>query len=312
MLSTMLAWLQELPFAVAVREGEAWFPMLESVHVIAIAVLFGTLLMMDLRLLGLRGYRAGVRRMIAELLPITWGAFSFAALTGAALFASNATDYWANPFFRWKLFAILLAGINMALFHAGVYRRVADWDEQLPPPRLARLAGGISLVLWTAVVCCGRWIGFSTGLFPPAIAAVTTPAPALPLREPALPLKEFMGHLLQRNAGQLWVWTAYVSDDEGSRYTSPTRATDWDDAESDALTLRQLALALDQPDYRLDAEWPHYLGRLRSAAKDSAAAAERHDFPALLAAGNAVNEACVGCHLHYVPELEGHPVKSTR
>ena len=312
MLASILVWLQELSFAVAVREGEVWFPALESAHVIAITLLFGTLLLMDLRLLGIRGYRAGIRRMMAELLPITWGTFALALITGTILFVSNATDYWANPFFRWKLVGILLAGINMLAFHGGAYRRVADWDEQMPPPTLARLAGVLSLLLWTAVICCGRWIGFSTGLFPPVAAAHTPSRSEAPAREAALPLKEFMGHLLQRNAGQLWVWTAYVSDANGSRYTSPTGLADWEDAESDALTLQQLTLTLDRPKYRLDDEWPRRLGRLREAVGLSAAAAERQDFPALVAAGDAINEACVECHLHYVPELEGQPVKAAR
>jgi len=77
------------------------------------------------------------------------------------LFASNAVSYAHNTQFQFKLALIVLAGLNMAVFHLSVYRRVAEWDEQHPPPLAARPAGVISLVLWIAVIFLGRWVGFT-------------------------------------------------------------------------------------------------------------------------------------------------------
>jgi hypothetical protein len=57
---------------------------------------------------------------------------------------------------------MFLAGVNMAVFHFGAYRRVLEWDEKLPPPRAARLAGALSIALWIGVIFFGRWIGFTT------------------------------------------------------------------------------------------------------------------------------------------------------
>lgn len=124
------------------------------------------------------------------------------------------------------------------------------------------------------------------------------------------PLKEFMAHVLQRNATQLWAWSAYVSDEHGDRYTSPANEAQWEDAESDALTVAELARSLMSDDRRLDGDWDRYAGALREAAEESASAAEHHNLEALVAAGNTLADRCTACHLHYVPELEGAPPRA--
>lgn len=121
----------------------------------------------------------------------------------------------------------------------------------------------------------------------------------------ALPLKEIMVHVMQRNALQLWSWTTYLSDEKGNRYMAPGTEAEWEDAESDALTLAQIATSLKVADRRLDDQWDRYIGDLEVAALQSAAAAEKHDFEGLLKSANAIDARCVACHMHYVPELEG-------
>ena len=142
-----------------------------------------------------------------------------------------------------------------------------------------------------------------------ALAASATFAarPAPPARV-ALPLKEFMGHVMQRNAEQLWAWSAEEVDAKGTHSGKPTDEAAWENAESDALTLIELTYVLQSPSYRLPAkEWPRYVARARAAAIASAKAAEAHDYPALQKAGDDLNAACVACHLHFVPELEKGP-----
>jgi uncharacterized membrane-anchored protein len=95
------------------------------------------------------------------MLPFTWVAFLLAAITGSLLFVSNATGYYESTPFRLKLCAMLVAGINMAIFHVTAYRKIGDWGEQLPPPTAARIAGFTSLSIWVLVIFLGRWIGDS-------------------------------------------------------------------------------------------------------------------------------------------------------
>jgi hypothetical protein len=154
-------WLQDLRFPTDIRESDWLFPTIETVHVLALVLVVGSILMVDLRLLGIVNRERSVRSVAAERLPVTWSAFFVAAVAGSFLFSSKAVTYYDDFAFRLKAVCLLLAGINMAWFHALTYRRVAEWDRG-PPPWAARIAGGISLILWVTIVGAGRWVGFTT------------------------------------------------------------------------------------------------------------------------------------------------------
>jgi hypothetical protein len=142
--------------------GEWLFPIVETFHVLALATVFGSIAMVDLRLLGLSSRNRAVSKLSEEVLPWTWVAFLVAALSGSLLFISKAESYWFNTQFQLKFLCMLLAGLNMLAFQFGIYRRVAQWDSSLPAPLAARFAGAASLCLWLAVIVFGRWIGFTT------------------------------------------------------------------------------------------------------------------------------------------------------
>jgi len=159
-LTALFQFLEETPLALAIKEGDSAFPWLESVHVLAIVLVVGTIAIVDLRLIGYASHRRGARQLIIELLPYTWAAFLAAVITGTLLFISNAVRYSENPLFLIKMGLLVAAGINMAVFHLGAYRKIAEWDDMLPPPLSARISGASSLSLWILVVIAGRWIGF--------------------------------------------------------------------------------------------------------------------------------------------------------
>ena len=143
--------------------GSAWaFPIIETVHVLALATVYGTIAMVDLRMLGLVSRETRVSKVTGELLPLTWTAFAIAVISGTLMYVSKADTYWSNPQAQAKFICMALAGVNMFVYHFGVHRRVAEWDTALPPPFAARMAGGLSILLWTAIVFFGRWIGFTT------------------------------------------------------------------------------------------------------------------------------------------------------
>jgi hypothetical protein len=164
-LDTLFQRLHETQIASAIRENANAFPWIESVHVLSITLVFGTILIVDLRMLGYAAHRRGLRRLILDMLPFTWAAFVIAVVTGSLMFISNAVTYASNPQFQWKMLAILAAGINMAIFHMTAHRRIADWDEAVPTPLSARLSGATSLVLWMVVIVLGRFVGFTLAPF---------------------------------------------------------------------------------------------------------------------------------------------------
>jgi hypothetical protein len=138
-------------------------PMIEGIHLLSTAVLFGTILIVDLRLLGLPDARRSFTRVARDMLPWTWLAFAVNAITGALMFAQNAFTYMADISFRLKMAALVLAGINMLIFEVVTRRSVAHWDQNERTPRLARAAAIISLSLWIAMIVLGRWTGYTKG-----------------------------------------------------------------------------------------------------------------------------------------------------
>jgi hypothetical protein len=160
-LEQTLTRLQDLSFPTQIRESDWLFPTIETVHVFALVLVVGTIMTVDLRLLGFANKERPFRQVASEMLPWTWAAFAIAALAGMLMFSSKALTYYSNFPFRLKMVCLLLAGINMATFHWLGARQLEAWDRGRPP-RAAKLAGGASLLLWTTIVAAGRWIGFTT------------------------------------------------------------------------------------------------------------------------------------------------------
>ena len=156
-----LKWLEATALATEIRENEILFPWVEAVHVLAIALVVGSISILDLRLLGLASLDRPVGKLTRDVLPCTWVAFAFAAVTGSLLFSAKAGGYAGNFFFRGKLILLVVAALNMALFHAFTTRDLDQWSANAHPPMAAKVAGGISLALWIAIVAFGRWIGFT-------------------------------------------------------------------------------------------------------------------------------------------------------
>jgi hypothetical protein len=138
-------------------------PIVEAIHVFTSAVVFGTILIVDLRLLSFPDTRRSFKLIEHELIRFTWAAFVTSVITGSMMFAANATTYYGNTAFRFKMLALLLAGVNMAVFELVTSRSVAKWDKDATPPGAARFAGAASILIWVSVLFLARWIGFTKG-----------------------------------------------------------------------------------------------------------------------------------------------------
>ena len=162
---SLFHWLYNTPVGTAIRESGTLFPWIESIHVLAITCVVGSIAIVDLRLLGVASKQRTISRLTAEVLPFTWIAFLAAVVTGALLFASNAVKYSHNTMFLAKMALLATAGLNMMIFHAITSRGMATWDAAPKPPPPVRLAGAVSLIVWIAVVTCARWVGFTMSAF---------------------------------------------------------------------------------------------------------------------------------------------------
>lgn len=161
MLLTFLKHLEQTPLARWISESYWGFPTIETIHVLAIVLVAGTVAIVDLRLLGAASRDKSVVEIANSALPWTWGGFAIAAVTGALMISSKGTHYINDLPFRLKFLMMALAGANMVFFHFRTFRNVQAWDRGVATPSGAKVAAALSLLLWACVIVFGRWIGFS-------------------------------------------------------------------------------------------------------------------------------------------------------
>ena len=161
MIHDFFAWLAGTPWSVALLESLYVWPFIESTHVLTLALFAGTAAVNDLRLVGAGFTGVPASEVTFRLLRITRIAFGVMVITGLLLFYSNPVRYWHNIFFRIKLILLVVAGLNIWLFHGRIHRRVAEWQHAERPPRAARLAGAISLLTWAGIIVTGRLIAYN-------------------------------------------------------------------------------------------------------------------------------------------------------
>ena len=135
------------------------YPAVEIIHITGIALLFGSIAVLDLRLLGF-SQEISIRTLTKHVLPWTAGAFLLIVPSGLAMFTAHASELIGNPVFALKMCLLLGAGVNAAIFHAGVFRSAADWDVNVTPPAAARAAAAVSLLVWMSVIACGRLLAY--------------------------------------------------------------------------------------------------------------------------------------------------------
>ena len=151
--------VEALAIAKAMREQLWLYPAVEVVHIVGFVVLVGSVVMFDLRVLGLsRG--VPVRGLARHLLPWSVAALLLIVPSGLLMFAAHAGDFLGNRAFQVKMALLLAAGMNAAFFHTGPYQSVAAWDTNATAPLPARMSVAASILIWIAVIACGRLLAY--------------------------------------------------------------------------------------------------------------------------------------------------------
>ena len=159
-IEAALAPLEQVPAVEALRNSTYVYPLVNAVHVIGIALLFGGIVPLDLRLAGWRRAEAPVDPLARLLLPVAIFGLVLAIGSGLLLFATDARAYAASWLFRAKL--VLIAA---ALLNALALRRI-DWRSEARCTKRIAWAGIASLLLWLSAIVVGRLIGYD---LPPLI-----------------------------------------------------------------------------------------------------------------------------------------------
>jgi hypothetical protein len=160
-----LAMLERTWPAQLVANSTWGFPGLEVLHLSGLTVVFGGLVLIDFRLLGVRA-DFSVSTLEHYVLPFVWWGFAIAAFSGGWLFLFEATTLARDPAFLLKMVLIPLAGLNALFMHKVAMRDVASWNTGGAVPTAVRLSAALSLGLWATVLACGRLIAY---FYPPPI-----------------------------------------------------------------------------------------------------------------------------------------------
>jgi uncharacterized protein YacL len=123
-------WLADTSWSVDLHESQYAYPLIESIHVWTMAVFFGSVVMFDLRLLGVAMRKVPASEVVDRLLPLTIAAFVIMVISGMLLFYAIPLRSYQSIFFRFKILLMLLAGLNVWIFHSRVYPKVATWDVE--------------------------------------------------------------------------------------------------------------------------------------------------------------------------------------
>ena len=157
----ILEWLERTPAGVLARESLWGFPILVGIHILGLTLSAGIVVWFDFRLLGVSMSGERVSRVYRQLMPWAFVGFAIMFTTGGLLLAGFATRAYVNMYFRIKIAALLLAGVNALVYHRVTERRRAEWDTEARLPLAARTAGLISIALWATVIMAGRMMAYT-------------------------------------------------------------------------------------------------------------------------------------------------------
>lgn len=152
--------IQSIGFLVYIRESAYTYPMILSTHLTAICVFGGMILMTDMRILGFAMRDVPVTTVVNQLRRWKQLGFVIMVTMGLLLGTSEMDKYYANPYFLIKMSLLLLVGVHAIVFHRSVYGNTEALDRAPQMPGIAKAAAVTSLVLWTGIACCGRWIAY--------------------------------------------------------------------------------------------------------------------------------------------------------
>lgn len=157
--ATPIAALESSSLAVAMRHDVWLYPIVEIVHISGFVVLVGSIVVLDLRLLGL-SRSLSVGALARHVLPWSVGALMVIVPSGFLMFTAHASDFISNPAFQLKIALILTGLTNAAVFHTGAFRPYANAAHDAPVPAMVRAHAAASLAIWFSVIACGRLLAY--------------------------------------------------------------------------------------------------------------------------------------------------------
>lgn len=291
-------WLQDTGFFSWIRDSTYVYPVILSLHIVAVTFLGGLIVLTDLRLLGFGMGSYSISELVTGLRNLKRFGFVFAVTFGILLFGAGASQYADDPWFRVKIALLGLIAVNYLVFRRRFYDNAAALDRTPRIPGRVKLAAFLSLLLWLIVICAAR-------------------GPAT--------IKEIMHSMVDPNGDAVFKSVRQIADADGIREIAPQSDADWQDVRQHLLVLGTVPDRLiapgrmaahftdrsrnpqveDEPEdvqKLLDADRPSFIRRARrlhDAAASAMKAVDAKDKDGLFRAIDGIDKACENCHLHY-------------
>jgi hypothetical protein len=140
-------------------------PIIQTVHILGITAVMSSIVMIDLKVLGLALPSQSVGELVRRVMPWMWWALPVQAISGLVLVLARPLRYAVNPVFGLKFTMMIPAVLLAAVFHIGCISDPYFWERSLGRRATAKIIAGLSLLLWIGVVFAGRWIAYADYFF---------------------------------------------------------------------------------------------------------------------------------------------------
>jgi hypothetical protein len=160
LVATFCAWLELTPLSRELQSVEWVIPAVQTIHILAIAAVMGSMLFFNLRLLGLSAKEVPLDRVSRRFVPVIWGAVLLLLLTGVLMIAAEPARSLLNPVFQLKMALLLCALVLLGVAARPLRHSPGYWGANPARGRVVRLLAGVSVGLWVAVLFAGRWIAY--------------------------------------------------------------------------------------------------------------------------------------------------------
>jgi hypothetical protein len=160
-LTEIALWIQKTPASKFVDEHDWAVPTLQSIHILALSMLFGSVLMINLRIFALAGRSRTMTQTAQRFMPVVWWSLLIMVITGAGLILGDVVRNLTNPIFWSKMILIALAAVLSFAFQSSVHRHVAFWETTHSWRVAVRLAAVGAIVLWCLIMVAGRLIAYA-------------------------------------------------------------------------------------------------------------------------------------------------------
>jgi len=154
-------WVRDTNLSVSIRESILMFPVIEGMHLLGIGASAGAIAISDLRMMGKIFRKEPCSDIFNGVAPYMTVGFIIMSITGFLLMWSEPTRCYESIWFRFKVLFLFMGLGNAAYYHSTIWRQRAIWDKDPDPPRGAKIAGLMSLIIWALVIITGRTMAYN-------------------------------------------------------------------------------------------------------------------------------------------------------